>query len=271
MDATYEYALIRVVPDRRRGEWANVGVCVFLRDRLDIRIHPNTSKLRVLAPSLDLGFLQHLPQLWSRIAEGDAPAQERHALLKGLPLAHASPLGAFIAPPERYEVEVESILRDLVIPPPAPVRALREPRLITSLKHQFIRSKLYSPDPKDIERHCVVQNYPIEAGAGLYADFALQNGALRITETIDFRVNPDTLRSAKHGQAAIKAITLNKAAQLHRRCVPSVVYAVNPEHQDLVQPSLNLLAGYAERLYDATNRNDMADYMEMMQAAARAT
>lgn len=41
--------------------------------------------------------------------------------------------------------------------------------------------------------------------------------------------------------------------------------------QDLVQPSLNLLAGYAERLYDATNRNDMADYMEMMQAAARAT
>lgn len=270
MDATYTYSLIRVVPDRRRGEWANVGVCVYLPGRLDIRLHRNTSKLRALAPSLNLSFLDELPSLWERITEHTDGTPERQALLSRMPLAHASPLAAFTCWRDRYEAELDAIMQDLVVPPVVAEIRNAEPRLVTTLKRHFHESHLLGRAPEDIDRHLVVQRYPIEAGAGLYADFALKNGVLRFTETIDFRVNASTARNAKFGQAAVKAITLDKATHLHPTSIPSVVYACSERTRDLIQPSLNLLSGYAQRVYDAGNREDMADYMEMMQAAALA-
>ena len=92
----------------------------------------------------------------------------------------------------------------------------------------------------------------------------------RFTETIDFRVNASTARNAKFGQAAVKAITLDKATHLHPTSIPSVVYACSERTRDLIQPSLNPLSVYAQRVYDVGNREEMADYMEMMQAAALA-
>lgn len=268
MDATYTYSLIRVVPDRRRGEWANVGVCVFLADRLDIRLHRNTSKLRALAPSLNLSFLDELPALWERAAEALQSAEDRQAMLARMPLAHASPLAAFTASPDRYEAELASIYQDLVVPPVAVEVRNSEPRLVTTLKRHFLDSRLLGKDADDINRHLVVQHFPIDAAAGLFADFALKNGVLRFTETIDFRVSGDTVRNAKFGQAAVKAITLDKASSLHPKSIPSVVYACSDRTRELIQPSLNLLSGYAQRVYDAGNREDMADYMDMMQSAA---
>lgn len=270
MDAIYTYSLIRVVPDRRRGEWANVGVCVFLADRLDIRLHRNASKLRALAPAMKLGFLDDLPEVWEQLSAGVESVEARHAMLARLPLAHASPLAVFTATTASYEAELDAIMQALVVPPVAAGLRIREPRLVTTLKRHFHAARLLGKSSDDIDRHLVVQHYPIEAGSGLYADFALKNGVLRFTETIDFRVNKDTARHAKFGQAAVKAITLDKATLLHPNSIPSVVYACSDATRDLIQPSLNLLAGYAQRVYDAANREDMADYMNMMQAGANA-
>ena len=60
MREIFEYALIRVVPRIERGESINVGVIVysrsftFLRTKIDL----NESRLRALAPSVDLGAVR---------------------------------------------------------------------------------------------------------------------------------------------------------------------------------------------------------------------
>lgn len=268
MGASFDYSLIRVVPDRRRGEWANVGVCVYLRGMLDIRIHHNHSKLRALHPALNLAFLADLPAAWNALAGGDASAEDRQAILARMPLAHASPIARFTCDISEYDRELDAILRDLVVPPLGRAQRIHDPRLVTDLKNKFIKARLFSANPDDIHAHRVIQRYPVMAQANLYADFAIKNGVLRLTETLDFRAQRTTIQHDKPGQAALKAITLERATKLHQGCIPSVVYACRPEDRELIQPSLNLLADSAQRLYDAGSADDMASYMDMMHAAA---
>lgn len=250
-----------------------MGVCVYLPDRLDIRLHVNPSKLRALNPAQAMDFHETLPRLWERLTAHADTAEARQSLLAKMPQVHASPLAAFVCAPQDYEAELAALMADLVIPPALPPRPQAEPRLITTLKRHFTTANLLGREPEDINRHRVVARFPIDAPANLYADFALKNGKLRVTETLDFRVkNLAERRGEKFKQAAVKAITLDTAGRI-QQCVPSVVYAVgkSEQHRELIQPSLNLLGNYAERLYDINNSQDMASYMEMMQAAANAS
>lgn len=271
MADTFSYSLIRAMPDPRRGEWVNIGVCVYLQGRLDIRVLRNLSKLRVLAPSVDATILDRLDETWNRWAQGIASAEERQRTLATFPLAQASPLGAFISSPATYDAAVESLMRDLVAPPPVPRETDQPTRLETTLRNQFRRACILGTEAGDIDRHRVVPRYPIDASANLYADFALRNGKLRITETIDFRVERSRLRTDKHSRAALKCVTLAKAAERYPDdCVPSVVYIANEDTIDAIQPSLTLLGNYAERIYDAGNHADLETYFTMMQQAAGA-
>jgi hypothetical protein len=267
----YRYSLIRAVPDRRRGEWVNIGLVVYLDDRLDVRLLQNLTKLKVLAPSLDVRSIDDLPEIWASWTAKVTEVAQRHLLLAQFPLFQASEVASFACAPRDYDATVDLIMKDLVVPAPAPRHRDSLTRIEQRLRGYFARSKLLGTSQEDIDRHLVVHRYPIAPGEHLYADFALRNGNLRLTETIDFRAGVDTLRNAKRGQAALKAITLDRAMTIYKgNCIPSVVYEANEETLDLIQPSLNLLTSYCDRLYDAGNDVDLADYMSMMADAANA-
>ena len=53
---TFEYALLRVVPDIERGELVNVGVLLHCRHRehLAVRTHLDRVRVRALDPAADL-------------------------------------------------------------------------------------------------------------------------------------------------------------------------------------------------------------------------
>jgi Protein of unknown function (DUF3037) len=59
-EATYDYAIIRVVPRVERGEMVNVGVIVSCPqvDFLDARIEVDESRLRALDDSIDLDAIR---------------------------------------------------------------------------------------------------------------------------------------------------------------------------------------------------------------------
>jgi hypothetical protein len=85
--SAYEYALIRAVPRVERGEYINVGVVLFCRERrfLAARLELDAARLRALSPDLDLEALReqlgHIPIICAggRAAGpiGDLPAHER--------------------------------------------------------------------------------------------------------------------------------------------------------------------------------------------------
>ncbi len=58
--SSYDYAIIRIVPNVERGECLNVGVLLFCRTLrfLGVRIHLDQTRLLTLAPDLDLARVQ---------------------------------------------------------------------------------------------------------------------------------------------------------------------------------------------------------------------
>jgi len=62
-DASFNYAVIRVVPRVERGEFVNVGVILFCKERayLDAAIDRTLGRLRALAPDCDFEMIgEHL-------------------------------------------------------------------------------------------------------------------------------------------------------------------------------------------------------------------
>lgn len=73
--APYDYAFVRVVPYIHRGEYVNAGVILFCRPRrfLMARIKLDETRVRALAPELDMDELRQHLALTPRICAGEGP------------------------------------------------------------------------------------------------------------------------------------------------------------------------------------------------------
>ena len=74
--ASYDYAVVRVMPRVERGEFLNVGIILFCRTRrfLHTLIALDTHRLSIFAPSLDIEEVRYHLDLLVRISTGDKDA-----------------------------------------------------------------------------------------------------------------------------------------------------------------------------------------------------
>ena len=74
--ASFDYAVLRVVPRVERQEFVNVGVIVFCLERrvLEAKVHVDEARLRALWPGLDVEMVRQHVQAVVRICEGDEAA-----------------------------------------------------------------------------------------------------------------------------------------------------------------------------------------------------
>ncbi len=74
--ATFDYALLRVVPRVERQEFINAGVVVFCLEKryLDARIHLDPARLKALWPEADPDLVREHLEAIPRICAGDATA-----------------------------------------------------------------------------------------------------------------------------------------------------------------------------------------------------
>jgi len=74
--ASFDYALLRVVPRVERQEFVNAGVVVYCPEKryLAARIRLDEARLRALWPDADVGLVEAHLQAVERICEGDASA-----------------------------------------------------------------------------------------------------------------------------------------------------------------------------------------------------
>ncbi|HET9015754.1 MAG TPA: DUF3037 domain-containing protein [Thermomicrobiaceae bacterium] len=75
-DNSFDYAIIRVVPDVERGECVNAGIILFCRTAgfLGVRIGLDTGRLLALAPAIDLPEVERELAHLVRVADGDPAA-----------------------------------------------------------------------------------------------------------------------------------------------------------------------------------------------------
>jgi len=74
--ASFDYAVIRVVPRVERQEFINAGVIVFCLEKryLDARIHLDEARLKALWPEIDVDLVRHHLHAVERICAGDPEA-----------------------------------------------------------------------------------------------------------------------------------------------------------------------------------------------------
>ena len=74
--SSYDYVLIRVVPNVERGECLNVGVLLFCRTQcfLGVRIHLDQARVLALAPDFDLAAVQQQLDDIVRVCKGGPEA-----------------------------------------------------------------------------------------------------------------------------------------------------------------------------------------------------
>ncbi len=76
MPASFDYAIVRVVPRVEREEFINAGVIVFCLEKryLDARIRLDESRLKALWPEVDVALVREHLSAIPRICAGDASA-----------------------------------------------------------------------------------------------------------------------------------------------------------------------------------------------------
>lgn len=72
---TYDYAVIRIVPDVTREEFINAGVILFCRTQryLAARIELDDARLRKLAPDIEIDMVRRQLALIPAICTGEGP------------------------------------------------------------------------------------------------------------------------------------------------------------------------------------------------------
>ncbi len=270
MDVTNKYAVLRVVPDERRGERVNIGLIV-LKDRsIDVRLVGSMSKVSAVDGTIDIAQIFSLPQMIKDWLSSTRGADAKYKMLKSSGLVSVSDLGWFkTRDNEEYESTLARLMDKLVVPRLAPPKpSLGSTKITSHLRARFKVSGILGRVHADISKHLVVANYPLAADEDLFADFVLKNGVYRVTETADFRAESGS-GGDKRRIASEAAVKLDRALKVFKR--KNVIrYAVvgTPKGGDATA-SVKLLGNYVDEMFNIDSSLDMADYMQRMLVAAK--
>lgn len=71
---TYEYAIIRLVPQVEREEFMNVGVILFSKRKkyLGIKYHINKARISAFSDEVDPDIIQEYLEAWKWVCEGES-------------------------------------------------------------------------------------------------------------------------------------------------------------------------------------------------------
>lgn len=262
MAHTYNYSILTAVPDARRGERVNVGVAVYLADRLDVRLS-GVAKLRALTGEGWDQFLVDAARDLRRLYKpGDRHDKfsNRVALLHGA-VTLSDPGWFSIESVIGYEDAVHQVLRTLVDRPRPPSRP-KSTRINTEIARQLKRTKVLASSAEGLDTHKVVRYYPISAEEELTADFAAKNGRYYVVATLDLRM-PTVGRK----DACEKAIVLDKAKQLFGDETRLIGVYAGVQSARQYRPSIELLRDYSEVTFNWLEHDQRANYLALIHQA----
>jgi Protein of unknown function (DUF3037) len=259
----FKYAILMAIPDQRRGERVNVGIVVFLNDRIDVRF-AELSKIRALAGG---DWDAYASDVRRRLLEQFETSKKAEEVIRTSPrldpVFQASDLAWLsINSVEEYEGRIKEILTSLVIRPKIEARP-KSTRINTEISRHLKNFKVLANRDETIDAHRVVRDFYISKEEELIADFALKNGGMHITATLDLRKSHVRL-----DEAALKAITLDKAKQIYDSKVKRFsVYAVSEGVQQF-KPHIELLKDYSDKAYNWQDESERTEFTMELQRAA---
>ena len=259
----FDYALIRYIPNPKRGETINIGLIVFKEGGADIRVLDSVAKVRMIDGATRqkdlLGFRESMQTLVKFV---DTP-DEQYGLLSSFD-SHVflSSKGQFALDDlKQYESKVARLFRELVKPFSMKNNEVRTERITTELKHKFESMKILARDHSELSKHKVCANYPINEAMGLRADFVLKNGIFHVTETVDFNVNDI---QSKFKETTSKMITFMQSKTAFDNPACYFVYSASAAKDKVISQHLAVAEGYSTKLFNLESKVEQTNYFEMI-------
>lgn len=263
-----KFSVIRFQPDIERQETVNIGIVVFDDEGPRAVLAKNQGKLLALNPNYDLSIVfahgkkidATLKHIWNKTssAEDCANIFSRGAVTITQP--------GVTETNSRTALEIAQDLLGHLVEPPTKRRkqTVRTTRLHTELKRFFRDAQILGNQPEDISQHLVVPNFPIDKEIGLFAEFALKNGKLHITETVDFR---GTSHLAKSRESQAKSLLLIEAKnRMKNNDLQRYVVVTGANTNE--QANMKLLARHAEEFIVRESNEDWQRYLDAIHQAA---
>ncbi|MCQ4289457.1 DUF3037 domain-containing protein [Pseudomonas stutzeri] len=262
---TFEYSIIKYMPDPKRGEIVNVGLVVFNAGRADVRVLNASAKVRIIDGTTRIEDLESLKEgITSVAALADNPKQAIE-LLKSF---HAS--SSFLSEPScfvlddinQYEKRVSALFNELVKPYSSKEKVIKSSRIHTYVKNIFQGMEILGKDVDDLSRHKVIYNYPLNENSGFSADFLLKNGKFHMTEAIDFNLNDP---SAKFKETTMKVMTFMEGRKfLGDDSARYFVYFASAAKEKEVIPHINLAEEYSDKIFNLESKEEHTEYFGLM-------
>ncbi len=197
MAHTFDFAVLRLVPDFARGESINLGVIVFRDGAIDVSVGEVLTRARVLFPELTESELSKGIDVLKRLGNAPLPARERHRALAKIGAFALGELGSFTVnddKPETYSAQVAMLLSTFVATPRTTLRKVKaNSKLATEVRKVFRREKVLAAigDAGALSEHKIVPEWPIPTRPSIRADLALMNGVMRVCELVDLDLEND--------------------------------------------------------------------------------
>lgn len=270
------YSLLTLRPDPERIDVLCVGV-VALTDAGDwhVSVLPDESKLQVVARTQP-GKLSTLGVNLRTLLSGvPSLAQARQRFSRpGSPLGIHEFEGSFaFTDAQDFARQVSAVMEESVNPaevvglkPSSSARG-RHQRTKAKLRRQFEQMGILAKTQGEIASHMVVRNFPVSLQHGLNAEFALKNSVMHITETVDFEVAEESVRS-KTFEAQAKCLVMRAARETFGADTQCYVVVSGGASAHAAR-TVDLLSTVG-KLVAVENADDMSDYFDRIAHAAKA-
>jgi hypothetical protein len=264
----YKFAILRLVPFAHRGEALNVGVVVFAKDRLDIKLGASVFLLSYFG--VQASTLDWLSDNLARNDDSSLSVEERAAEVRRFAGVQLSDIGWFGTDDDnQYDPQVSEILSEYVDKPRKNRIRHSRTNISKDLRKTFKEFKIFSSKIEDLDRHKIIPNMPVGPSGKLHVDFLIKNGLYHATETIDFRHSEDA-GPTELKNAALANVTFQHAREVlgigRTKCY--LVYAAPSLIESVVHPALEIARKDASDSFNLESREDKVRYLDTILAAA---
>jgi hypothetical protein len=262
---TAHYSLLTLQPSVDRIDTLCVGAAVLAGDVWHIVTLPNIDKIKAVDGSYPANRLEKSAAMLQQLLGECTTLEQARSFTASqrcaLSLHGFEGLFTYLNEQD-FQKQIIGIMGESVMPIAMPsdselkIKRTR-PHIRAKLKSHFKMLGIYSTRSEDINDHKVVSNYPVVLQYGLYAEFAAKNGVMSFTETIDFNVADDGVRS-RIFEAQAKYAVLRAAVDMHGADTKRHII-VNGASAPNASRSIELLSTVGE-LHDLSSHAAMAEY-----------
>ena len=275
MDRDANFAVIQFAAHPARDERLNVGLIVFHKHSLDIRLSKRLDRVKALSAALDVDqvrlSLTNLNELdaYARSMGASTPA-ERLAQIASLAPVQFSALGMLHSPSSaHYENAIESLLQKLVEPEPAPLKLSkgRHSKLLTSIKKAFRQERVLARKGEGLDSHRILTKHAIVDG--LEADLILKNGSMHVFETVDASADEHSLRKII-ADIAVSALVFEQARMTFGESVTKtkLIYQASSSSETVATPALHVAEHQGAELINWESHDDRLKFIHYVSSLA---